>query len=209
MRTQIFSEKQIPEAASLLKKGEIVAFPTETVYGLGGSLFDSFAVEKIYVAKGRPQTKPLTAHISALSQVEQIGFEIPDEFYILAEVFFPGPLTLILKKLPIIPENVTAGTQTIGIRFPNHRIAQQLIHAVGGPLVAPSANLSGKPSPKSAGDVLQDLEGKIAAVIDGGICPLGIDSTVLDLVSFDQPRILRHGKITKADLEAVLKRKIK
>lgn len=208
MKTQIFSEKQIPEAAALLKKGEIVAFPTETVYGLGGLLFDSLAVEKIYEAKGRPQTKPLTAHISALAQVEQIGFEIPEEFYQLAEIFFPGPLTLVLKKLSHIPDIVTAGTPTIGIRFPNHRIAQQLIDAVGGPLVAPSANLSGKPSPKSAGDVLRDLEGKISAVIDGGICPLGIDSTVLDLVSFEEPRILRRGKITQAELESVLRRRI-
>lgn len=186
-----------------------MAFPTETVYGLGGLLFDERATQKIYAAKGRPQTKPLTAHISALSQVEQIALEIPKEFYLLAEVFFPGPLTLILRKLPTVPEIVSAGGQTIGIRFPDHPIAKLLIHAAGGPLVAPSANLSGKPSPKSAGHVLQDLEGKIAAVIDGGICPLGIDSTVLDLVSFEQPVILRLGQITQADLEAVLKKKVK
>ncbi len=198
MKTQIFSEKQIREAAALLKQGEIVAFPTETVYGLGACLYDVKAVEKIYVAKGRPKAKPLSAHIADLQQVEELAEEIPEEFYLLAERFFPGPLTLILKKKATIPDIVSAGTATIGIRFPDHRIAQELIKEVGMPLVAPSANTSGKPSPISSKQVLQDLEGKIAAVIDGGACPLGIDSTVFDLVSF---QILRQGKISKQDIE--------
>lgn len=205
MKTQIFSEKEIHQAAHLLKQGEIVAFPTETVYGLGGCIFDEKAVEKIYVAKGRPKAKPLSAHIADLSQVEQIGEEIPKEFYLLAEKFLPGPLTLIIKKKKHIPEIVSARTNTIGIRFPDHPIAQKLILAAGMPLVAPSANLSGRPSPVSAQYVLQDLEGKIAAVVDGGRCPLGVDSTVFDLVSFT---ILRQGKITKEQIEEVLGRKI-
>lgn len=201
MKTQIFSEKQIHEAAALLKRGEVVAFPTETVYGLGGCIFDERAVEKIYVAKGRPKAKPLSAHIANLAQVELIGKEIPKEFYLLAEKFLPGPLTLIIKKKKHIPDIVSAGTNTIGIRFPDHPVAQKLIHEVGMPLVAPSANISGRPSPISSEQVLQDLDGKIAAVIDGGLCTLGVDSTVFDLVSFT---ILRQGKITKAEIEAVL-----
>ncbi|HSX04054.1 MAG TPA: L-threonylcarbamoyladenylate synthase [Rhabdochlamydiaceae bacterium] len=206
MKTQIFSEKQIQEAAAFLKRGEIVAFPTETVYGLGGGLFNISAIEKIYEAKGRPKAKPLSAHISELGQVEQIASEIPTEFYLLAEKFFPGPLTLILKKQAHIPDLVSAGTNTIGIRFPDHPIALKLIKEAGSPLVAPSANSSGRPSPVSCGQVLQDLEGKIAAVIDGGRCPIGIDSTVFDLVSFT---LLREGKITKAEIEATIGRKIR
>lgn len=204
MKTQIFSEKQILEAAALLKKGEIVAFPTETVYGLGASLFDLCAIEKIYVAKGRPKVKPLTAHIATLSQVKEIAIDIPDAFYLLANAFFPGPLTIILKKHPHVPNCATAGSNTIGIRFPDHPIAQHLIQEVGSPLVAPSANLSGCLSPVTADEVLRDLNGKIAAVVDGGICPLGIPSTIVDLVSFEYPVILRIGQITSKDLEGVI-----
>ncbi len=200
MKTQIFSEKQIQEAAVLLKKGEIVAFPTETVYGLGGCLFDRDAIEKIYVAKGRPKAKPLSAHIASLDQVLLLAEDIPEAFYRLAKRFFPGPLTLILKKKASIPDFVTGFTETIGIRFPNHPVALSLIKAAGMPLAAPSANISGRPSPISAEQVLQDLDGKIAAIVDGGACPLGVDSTIFDLVSF---KILRQGKISQAEIESV------
>lgn len=209
MKTQIFSEKQILEAAALLKKGEIVAFPTETVYGLGAHLFDPKAVEKIYIAKGRPKLKPLTAHVASIEQAESLAFDIPVSFYRLAEQFFPGPLTIILKKAASIPECVSAGSRTIGIRFPDHPVALHLIKSVGAPLVAPSANLSGESAPTTAQEVLAQLEGRIAALIDGGAAPLGISSTIIDLVSFEYPTILRKGKIDLKELEDVLRTQIR
>ena len=162
-------------------------------------------MEKIYIAKGRPKFKPLTAHVASIEQAESLAIDIPNPFYRLAEQFFPGPLTIILKKAPCVPECVSAGSRTIGIRFPDHPVALQLIKSLGAPLVAPSANLSGEPSPTTAQEVLAQLEGKIAAVIDGGISPLGISSTILDLVSFEYPTILRKGKIDLKELEDVLK----
>ncbi|MCI0382214.1 MAG: threonylcarbamoyl-AMP synthase [Chlamydiae bacterium] len=204
MKTQILFEKDLAFAADLLKKGEVVAFPTETVYGLGASIFRPDAIEKIFQAKKRPRDNPLIAHISGLHQIETIAVEIPDFFYRLAETFFPGPLTLVVKKHPNVPKQVSGSLDTIAIRFPNHPIAQKLISLVGVPLVAPSANLSGRPSPTEANHVLQDLEGRIAAIIDGGICKIGLESTVIDLVSSPSPILLRPGKINRKEVEEVL-----
>jgi L-threonylcarbamoyladenylate synthase len=193
---------QIALAAEYLLKGGLVAFPTETVYGLGAPIFNPDAIAKIYLAKGRPSDNPLIAHISSLDQIHQIARDIPPEFYLLAKAFFPGPLTLVLKKHPSVPSVVSGGLDTIAVRMPSHPIAQQLIEAVGQPLVAPSANLSGKPSSTTAEHVINDFEGKIQAVIDGGATEYGIESTVVSLVS--DPCLLRLGAVPKAAIEAIL-----
>lgn len=205
MKTKVLSLRELDQAADLLKSGEPVAFPTETVYGLGAPIFQEMAIHKIFKIKGRPVDNPLIAHIADLQDVERIAVHLPRLFFLLAAHFFPGPLTLVVQKHRAIPSIVSAGLETIAIRFPNHPIAQALIQRVGEPLVAPSANLSGKPSPTLALHVLEDFEGKIAAVIDGGPCSGGIESTVLDLVSFDRPTLLRPGEISKEHLEEVLK----
>ncbi len=198
---------QIQIAVELLKKGELVAFPTETVYGLGASIFNPGAIAKIYSAKGRPSDNPLIAHIASLDQVRQIACEIPEDFYRLAEAFFPGPLTVVLKKHPQVPSIVSGGLETIAIRMPNHPIARQLILSVGEPLVAPSANLSGKPSSTTAQHVIDDFEGKIGAVIDGGKTVYGIESTVISLIS--TPCLLRPGAVSKEAIEKVLGKEIR
>ena len=204
MQTQIFTPSQIEQAARLIRSDEIVAFPTETVYGLGASIFSKIAIAKIFRAKGRPQDNPLIAHISALDQVESLSKGVPESFYLLADAFFPGPLTLVVNRGESVPQIASGGLSTIAIRQPNCEIAHALIAAVGTPLVAPSANLSGRPSSTSADHVLSDLKGLIAGVIDGGRTNIGIESTVLDLVSFERPTILRPGKVTKSEIESVL-----
>jgi L-threonylcarbamoyladenylate synthase len=199
----ILHPHQIDLAAEFLLKGELVAFPTETVYGLGAPIFNPEAIKKIYVAKGRPSDNPLIAHIASLEQIDQIACDIPPEFYLLAEKFFPGPLTLVLKKHPSVPAIVSGDLDTIAVRMPSHLLAKQLILAVGQPLVAPSANLSGKPSSTTAQHVAADFEGKIQAVIEGGQTEYGIESTVVSLVSVD-PCLLRLGALSKAEIEKVL-----
>lgn len=193
---------QIALAAEYLQKGELVAFPTETVYGLGAPIFNPEACAKIYHAKGRPSDNPLIAHISSLDQIHQIARDIPPEFFLLAKAFFPGPLTVVLKKHPAVPSIVSGGLDTIAVRMPSHKVAQQLITAVGQPIVAPSANLSGKPSSTTAEHVMTDFEGKIRAVIDGGATEYGIESTVISLVA--EPCLLRLGAVPKAQIEQVL-----
>ncbi len=205
MKTELLSLDQIDQAASLLKAGEIVAFPTETVYGLGASVFNEEAVEKIYAAKQRPKDNPLIIHISSLDEIEMIAVDIPPAFYTLASRFFPGPLTLVLKRHPNVPERVSCGLSTIAVRMPKDATAIALIKKAGVPLAAPSANLSGKPSSTCAEHVLDDFNGSIAAVIDGGSSLCGIESTVVDLVSFEKPLLLRPGIITQEEIEAVLK----
>jgi L-threonylcarbamoyladenylate synthase len=200
---RLLSPDQIELAAEILKKGELVAFPTETVYGLGAPIFNAQAVAKIYVAKGRPSDNPLIAHIVSLEQVEEIACDIPEEFYILAQAFFPGPLTLVLKRHPQVPPIVSGGLETIAVRMPSHPIARALILSVGEPLVAPSANLSGKPSSTSAEHVIVDFQGKIGAVIDGGKTEYGIESTVISLVS-STPCLLRQGALKKEAIEKIL-----
>jgi L-threonylcarbamoyladenylate synthase len=193
-------------AADYLKEGELVAFPTETVYGLGALLFESGALTKIFQVKGRPADNPLIAHLSSLEQVDSVAKDIPDEFFALAEKFFPGPLAIVLKKQPAVPLLATGGQESIAVRMPAHAIAQKLIETVGVPLAAPSANLSGKPSSIACGHVYEDFAGKIAAILDGGETTLGIESTVLSLLNPKEPLLLRPGRVTAEEIEAVLKR---
>lgn len=193
-------------AASLLKNGHVVAFPTETVYGLGASIFHEKGLEAIFSLKGRAKDNPLIVHIHDLDQVFSLVKEVPEDFFLLARAFFPGPLTLILPVAPSISSLVTASLDTIAIRMPNHKIALELLKEVGDPIAAPSANISGKPSPTSFEHVTKDFSEKLPLILDGGECQVGIESTVLSLVG--EPTILRPGSITLEDLEAVLGKKI-
>lgn len=206
MTTQFLNSDDLDKAAAFIKAGELVAFPTETVYGLGASIFNPDAIQKIFQVKGRPSDNPLIAHIADLSDLSRIAIDIPDDFYRLSAAFFPGPLTLVLKRHPQVPALVSAGLDTIAVRQPSHPIAQALIRLVGDPLVAPSANLSGKPSSTNAQHVLEDFSGKIAAVIEGGSAEIGIESTVVSLTH--EPTLLRLGQITAEEIEAVLGRKL-
>jgi L-threonylcarbamoyladenylate synthase len=204
METKLLSEDSIPEAADLLREGKLVAFPTETVYGLGAPVFDRAAIEQIYEAKARPQDNPLIAHVGSLQDCEKLAMQLPPIFYQLAASFFPGPLTLVVRRSSVVPDIVSAGMDTIALRMPSHPIASRLIAEVGMPLVAPSANLSGKPSSTRADHVMTDFAGKIAAIVDGGPCEHGMESTVIDLVSFDRPTLLRYGVIEKEGIEQLL-----
>lgn len=195
MITQIKkAELCIDECASLILRGDLVVFPTETVYGLGANAFDAEAVAKIFKAKGRPQDNPLIVHISSIDDVKEIAVDIPDAFYRLAEKFMPGPLTVILKKSDKIPYIVTAGGDTVGVRMPDNVYARALISA-SRPLAAPSANRSKHISPTTAMHVYEDLKGEVPVIMDGGECRVGIESTVLDLTT-DTPTILRPGAVT-------------
>jgi len=198
-------KEKIEQGANILKNGGVVAFPTETVYGLGANGLDGQAVEKIFQAKGRPNDNPLILHISSWSELEKLVSFVPEAAKILAEKFWPGPLTLILPKAKHIPNQVTAGLETVGIRWPAHPVALELIKQTGLPIAAPSANLSGKPSPTTACHVEKDLKGKIDLILDGGKTGVGLESTVLDL-TVSCPTILRPGGITKEQLENVLGR---
>ncbi len=202
-QTQLLGPDEVQRAAAWLKEGLLVAFPTETVYGLGAAIFNPIAVASIFKIKGRPSDNPLIVHIDSLSQVEQIAVEIPDSFYRLAEAFFPGPLTIVLKRHEAVPSIVSAGLPSIALRMPSDPIASKLISLVGEPVAAPSANLSGKPSATQASHVLEDFEGKIAAVIDGGKTDLGLESTVVSLLG-ETPILFRPGTITKEDIEQAL-----
>ena len=196
------SEKDINTAGGIIADGGLVAFPTETVYGLGASAFDTGAAKKIYAAKGRPSDNPLIVHIADKLQLSDIAAEITDEAKIVIDKFMPGPITVILKKKPSVPDTVTAGLQTVAIRFPSNETAQRLIKAAGVPIAAPSANLSGKPSPTTAAHVIADMTGRIDAIIDGGACDVGVESTIVDFTG-DKPEILRPGGVTYDDLKAV------
>lgn len=193
----------IQKAAQLLRDGQLVAFPTETVYGLGADLFNIDAIQQIYKVKGRPQDNPLIAHVSSVEEILLLSSYISPFAHKLIDAFFPGPLTIVLPRNPTVPGIVSAGHSTIAIRMPNHQVAQTLIKYAKAPLVAPSANLSGKPSPTNIDHVLEDLDGNIAAVIDGGTCRVGIESTVIDMTT-SIPIILRPGFITKEAIENVL-----
>lgn len=188
------AEKGLDEAVSLLKAGELVAFPTETVYGLGADAFNGDAVKKIFEAKGRPQDNPLIVHIASVEQAAEVARDIPEEFYILAREFMPGPLTVVLPKSNAVPGVVTAGGDTVAVRMPSHPVARRLI-AASMPLAAPSANRSKHISPTTARHVLDDLDGRVPLILDGGECGVGIESTVLDLTS-GSPVVLRPGAVT-------------
>jgi L-threonylcarbamoyladenylate synthase len=203
MTTLLLGKGDLDKAARLLREGGLVAFPTETVYGLGARVFDDEAVRKIFHAKGRPSDNPLIVHCADMNDIEKISAPLPPEaaqfFQVLAARFFPGPLTVLLpKKLPL--EAATAGLPTVAVRFPAHALAERLIRAVGEPLVAPSANASGYPSPTAANHVLRDMNGRIDAILDGGGCAIGLESTVVDFLS-EPPIILRPGGITKEELD--------
>lgn len=204
MQTKIYQNIDtagLAECGELLRQGQIVAFPTETVYGLGASALCDTAVAAIFAAKNRPSDNPLIAHISDLSMLPMVAKEVSDAAMRLFEIFSPGPLTVILPKADGISPLVTAGGQTVAVRMPAHPIANALIAAAGVPIVAPSANLSGKPSPTDFATTLEDLNGKVPAVIDGGPCSVGVESTVV-LPMGDTLRILRPGAVTADMLEA-------
>ncbi len=194
----------ILKAATLIRDGEVVAIPTETVYGLGANALDTNAVKKIFAAKGRPGDNPLIVHIAHMDELSAlIACSLTDAMLAVMDAFWPGPLTLIFKKSDRVPFEVTAGLETVAIRMPDHEVAKEIISLSGCPIAAPSANKSGRPSPTSAAHVYDDLNGEIPLIIDGGQCQVGLESTVLDMTG-DLPRILRPGGVTLEMLEFVL-----
>lgn len=195
--------KIVEKAASILQKGGLVAFPTETVYGLGANGLDAKACRKIYLAKGRPSDNPLILHIAGLEQLKQIVSKIPEAAQKAMEAFWPGPLTIIFPKADCVPKEITGGFETVAVRFPSNQIARKIIEASGLPIAAPSANSSGKPSPTRASHVEYDLAGIIDCIIDGGPTEVGLESTILDTTG-KKPVLLRPGAITKEMLEEVL-----
>ena len=200
METQLLDSDQILTASEIIKNGGIVGIPTETVYGLAADAFNVEAVLKIFEAKGRPPDNPLIVHIASMKDLKLIVKEFPENAQKLAKTFWPGPLTLILPKQKSIPDCVSAGLGSVAVRFPSHNLARKIITLVKAPLVAPSANKSGSPSPTSAQHVSSDLGGRIDAVLDGGACALGIESTVIDLTE-KIPKVLRPGIISPSELQ--------
>lgn len=210
METKIFTidetkelNNQVKEAGKILKNGGLVAFPTETVYGLGGDAKNKDASKAIYAAKGRPSDNPLIVHIPDVSWVDGIVSEIPEAAKKLADAFWPGPMTLIFKKNEVIPLETTGGLDTVAVRLPSHPVARALMEESGVYIAAPSANTSGRPSPTKAKHVAEDLSGKIDAIIDGGEVNIGLESTIID-VTEDIPTILRPGYISLDDVKAVV-----
>ncbi|MBQ9764759.1 MAG: threonylcarbamoyl-AMP synthase [Lachnospiraceae bacterium] len=195
------------EAGAILRKGGLVAFPTETVYGLGGNGFDAGASAKIYAAKGRPSDNPLILHISDIDMLSMITDEITDKARVLMDRFWPGPLTMIFNKKKEVPYETTGGLETVAVRMPDHEVARKLIEAAGTPIAAPSANVSGRPSPTMARHVYEDLSGKIDMILDGGDVGIGLESTIIDMTA-EPPMILRPGYITKEMFEKEIGRVI-
>ena len=198
------NKQDIEEAANLIKSGALVAFPTETVYGLGADATNEKAVEKIFIAKGRPQDNPLIAHVATVEQLRKLVSHLPAYAEKLIRVLTPGPITFVLQSNGICAPNVSAGLTTVAIRIPDHPVAQQLLLDCDVPIAAPSANTSGKPSPTTADHVADDLFGKIAGIIDGGQTGVGMESTVIDCTNDFGPTILRPGGITKEQIENVI-----
>lgn len=191
------------EAADVLRRGGLVAIPTETVYGLGANALDPQAVAGIFKAKGRPADNPLIVHVADISQIYDLSDDVTVQAQRLIEAFWPGPLTVVLHKKPGVPDEVTAGLDTVAVRMPDHPVALTLIKMAGVPVAAPSANSSGGPSPTTARHVMKDLQGKIDIVVDGGPCRVGVESTVLDL-THEPPVILRPGAVSRDALEGVI-----
>lgn len=206
METKIFQKNDIKTAAEVLKKNELVAFPTETVYGLGANATSEQAVKKVFAVKGRPTDNPLIVHVQNFEQVKNYVAQFHPLTPQIVERFWPGPLTLIFKTKPnAFPSVVSAGLSTVSFRMPNHPLTLALIEAAGVPLVGPSANTSGRPSPTTSQHVYHDLQGKIAGILEGGATAIGVESTVLDLSEVDRaPMILRPGGVTKEELETAL-----
>lgn len=195
MKTEIYqpTDENLAYCASLIAKGEIVAFPTETVYGLGANALCPESVKKIYAAKGRPSDNPLIVHIASSGQIDFLAASVPEKAKRVVERFMPGPVTIVLPKKEIVPDEVTGGLKTVAIRMPSSEIASKLIELSGCPICAPSANTSTRPSPTIAKHVYDDLNGKIAAIIDGGECEVGVESTVIDFCAEGKVRLLRAG----------------
>jgi L-threonylcarbamoyladenylate synthase len=203
LNTEALSAGHLDLAANVIRSGGLVAFPTETVYGLGANALDPKASKKIYEAKGRPSDNPLIVHIAKTADMELLARDIPKAAYELSRVFWPGPLTMILKKQEHVPKETTGGLETVAIRFPANRIARELIERSGVFVAAPSANISGKPSPTKAEHVINDMNGRIDMILDGGKATLGLESTIVDL-SGEVPIILRPGCITREMLVNVI-----
>ena len=205
MKTEVYdiSEGPIRRAAEVIRGGGLVVFPTETVYGIGADAFNEEAVRRVYEAKGRPSDNPMIVHIARASDISLLSDSLPPEFVKLADAFWPGPLTMVVKKRPEVPDIVTGGLDTVGVRLPDSDIARELISLAGTPVAAPSANLSGGPSPTKAGHVIADMDGKADVILAGPDCRVGIESTVIDM-TVTPPVTLRPGVVTREDLEAVL-----
>ena len=196
-------DEELLEAAKVLREGGLVAFPTETVYGLGANALDEEAAKKIYAAKGRPSDNPLIAHIADFKDIEPLVKEIPEAGRKLMEAYWPGPLTMIFRKSDIVPYGTTGGLDTVAIRMPSDKTANRLIALAGVPVAAPSANTSGRPSPTTADHVWEDMNGKIEMIIDGGPVGIGVESTIVD-VTEEVPVVLRPGAITMEMLKGLL-----
>jgi L-threonylcarbamoyladenylate synthase len=203
LKNALEDRAELELAARIIRRGGLVVFPTETVYGLGANALDDAAVRAIFAAKGRPSDNPLIAHVSGIDQALEVAAEIPEMARKLFERFSPGPLTIVLPKLPDLPDSVTAGLPTVAVRIPSHPVARALIEAAGLPIVAPSSNLSGRPSPTSFAMALADMDGRVDAVIDGGECEHGLESTVVS-VAGKLLRILRPGAVTQEMLAEFL-----
>eukprot|EP00727_Mastigamoeba_balamuthi_P003269 m51a1_g1294 hypothetical protein (362) ;mRNA; r:183103-184454 len=196
-----FADEELAEAVALLRAGEVVAFPTETVYGLGANALDAAAVARVFAAKGRPADNPLIVHVSQSSMLPPLASRVSDAARRLSDRFWPGPLTLVMPRTPAVPNVVTAGLDTVAVRMPSHPIARRLIELSGVPIAAPSANASGRPSPTRAHHVYEDLKGRIPLIIDGGACEFGVESTVVDP---ERSLVLRPGGVTLEQLKTVV-----
>ena len=206
MKTRVFTDnspENIAAAADIIRTGGLLGIPTETVYGLGANALNEEAVLHIFEAKGRPQDNPLIIHVPDESWLERYCMDVPESAYALAAAFWPGPLTMILPRRSIVPLRTTGGLETVGVRCPDHPVTLAVIRAAGVPIAAPSGNLSGRPSPTSAADMLEDMDGRIDAVFDGGPCGVGVESSILDL-TVTPPRLLRAGGLPLEALQSVL-----
>lgn len=203
MKTRLLTGHDIPAAAAILREGGLLGIPTETVYGLGADGLNAEAVRHIFEAKGRPQDNPLILHIPDASWLVRYCHDVPASAYALAERFWPGPLTMILPRREIVPDAVTCGLDTVGVRCPDHPVTLEIIRAAAVPVAAPSGNRSGRPSPTCARHMLEDMEGRIDAIVDGGPCGVGVESTIIDL-TVTPPRLLRPGGLPLEELREVL-----
>ncbi len=203
MKTRLLTGHDIPAAAAILREGGLLGIPTETVYGLGANGLNAEAVRHIFEAKGRPQDNPLILHIPDASWLARYCHDVPASAYALAERFWPGPLTMILPRREIVPDAVTCGLDTVGVRCPDHPVTLEIIRAAAVPVAAPSGNRSGRPSPTCARHMLEDMEGRIDAIVDGGPCGVGVESTIIDL-TVAPPRLLRPGGLPLEELREVL-----
>ena len=203
MNTERLTAADVERAAAILARGGLLGIPTETVYGLGANGLDPEAVTHIFEAKGRPQDNPLILHVPSAEWLARYCADIPAAAYTLAERFWPGPLTMILRRKPVVPDVVTAGLNTVGMRCPAHPVCRAIIAAAGVPVAAPSGNTSGRPSPTNMADMLEDMDGKIDGIVDGGPCSVGVESTIIDLTEAP-PRLLRPGGVTLEELRDAL-----